>query len=268
MIELRDREQPASADRALGRHLPPPRRHLQRAVHRQRRPPPGERARRRRGPRRPGRHVAGGGSRDPRPRRDHRPLHPFDRAGSRRAGRAGRLHQRRPDLGDTDQGGARRATGLELISAAAESLEPSLVRDRGNRHRQRGRGGRAPAPGGSASSGRSATPTTRGGRRLARRPGRRGCEGRAGRGGVAKEERERPARAVLPGAHGRALRAAQCRGPGRPRAAGRGGAARRRHGRRRGRRDPRARLHGLNRDRRGRQRRDRREASPRPGRSR
>ncbi len=96
-------------DRALRADLPPPLRHLQRPLHRQRRPRPGPRLRRRRRPRRPGRHARRRGARDARPRRDHRPVDPLQGADRRMPPRrARRLHQRRAHLGDADQGGAAR----------------------------------------------------------------------------------------------------------------------------------------------------------------
>ena len=56
IVQLREKERAAPRDRAGGAHLPPPLRHLQRPLHRQRRPRAGPRLQRRRGPRRPGRH--------------------------------------------------------------------------------------------------------------------------------------------------------------------------------------------------------------------
>ena len=72
---------------------------------------------------------------------DHRPLDPLRGADRRRRRGARRLHQRRPDLGDADQGGpARRRARADRARRARRA--PSLLRDRRHRRRQRRRGGR------------------------------------------------------------------------------------------------------------------------------
>ena len=90
IVQLREKELGRRRDRALGADLPPPLRHLQRPLHRQRRPLPGAVLRRRRGPRRPGRRRRGRGARGPRAGGDRRPLHPLRGAarGERRSSRS------------------------------------------------------------------------------------------------------------------------------------------------------------------------------------
>ena len=79
--------------------------------------------------------------------RDRRPLDPLPGADRRRRRAPGRLHQRRPDLGDADQGGPPRGRPrADLPRRRARA--PPLLRDR--RHR--------PANAGAGRGGRSATP--------------------------------------------------------------------------------------------------------------
>ena len=116
MIELRERGA-AQRDRALRADLPPGGRYLQRPVHRQRRSTPRDRAERGRRSHRPGGHRPGRGPAHPRPWRDHRAL-------DARADRGGR--ERPVDyisvgpIWETPTKEGRPATGLELISTAAE----------------------------------------------------------------------------------------------------------------------------------------------------
>ena len=73
---------------------------------------------------------------------------------------AGRLHQRRPGLGDADQRGppGRRARAR---LACRRERPPSLLRDRRHRPVERRRRSSKPAPTGSGWCGRSATPRRR-----------------------------------------------------------------------------------------------------------
>ena len=94
------------------------------------------------------------------PRGDHRPLHPLARADRGRPRPARRLHQRRADLGDADEGG-RPGDRAGADPRGGRERRPALVRDRRHRHRQRRARSSRPARGGSAWCARSATPTTR-----------------------------------------------------------------------------------------------------------
>ena len=162
IVQLREKSLPQPRDRARGAHLPPPLRHLQRPLHRQRRPRAGPRLRRRRRPRRPGRRVRRRGPRAARPGCDHRPLDPLRGAARGRRGGARRLHQRRPGLGDADQRGAPGRRPRARL-ARGPQRPPSLLRDRRDRPVER-RPGR-----------RSRRPPARGG---AGDPRRRGAGGR------------------------------------------------------------------------------------------
>ena len=153
IVQLREKELGRARDRARGAHLPPPLRHLQRPLHRQRRPRAGPRLRRRRRPRRPGRHARRRGARAARPGRDRRPLDPLRGADRRRRRAPRRLHQRRPGLGDADQRGAARR------SASSSSPTPPSTR---------------PTPSSRSAASTRATPrevVAAGARRLVRRAG-------------------------------------------------------------------------------------------------
>ena len=67
--------------------------------------------RRRRRPRRPGRRQRRAGAGAARARRDRRPLDPLRGADRRQRRAPRRLHKRRADLGDADEGGAARRSG-------------------------------------------------------------------------------------------------------------------------------------------------------------
>ena len=82
IVQLREKDAAAPRDRAGGAHLPPPLRHLQRPLHRQRRPRAGPRLRRRRRPRRPGRHARRRGARAARRRRRSSASRPTPRSRS------------------------------------------------------------------------------------------------------------------------------------------------------------------------------------------
>ena len=66
-----------------------------------------------------------------------------------------------PDLGDADESRGGPAVGLGLRRARRGQRPPSLLRDRRHRPDERRRRSSPPAPAGSASCGRSATPRTR-----------------------------------------------------------------------------------------------------------
>ena len=238
IVQLREKELPRREIERRRAHLPPPLRHLQRPLHRQRRPRAGARLRRRRRPRRPGRHARRRGARDPRAGGDRRPLDPL-RGADRRLRRgcrsttsaSARSGRRRPKQG-------RPGVGLELVAHAAEQRAASLLRDRRHRPGERRARWSRPARGGSASCGRSATPRTP----AAAAEALRAALGARRRGGArwlrsARKRKERGRRAAQPRASGWSAATprprAQPGGARGARAAGRGRAAAGGDGRRR-----------------------------------
>ena len=147
IVQLREKELPRREIERAAPHLPPRLRHLQRPLHRQRRSRPGARLRRRRRPRRPGRRCrrarrgrCSGPTRSsasrPTPRSRSRP----------RAEAPGRLHQRRPDLGDADEGRAPRGRArADLPRRRATRPIPSSRSAASTRATRRGRRGRRAA---------------------------------------------------------------------------------------------------------------------------
>ena len=233
IVQLREKELPRREIERRGAHLPPPLRHLQRPLHRQRRPRAGPRLRRRRRPRRPGRRLRRRGPRAARTGGDHRPLDPLRGADRGRGRGARRLHQRRPGLGDADQRGAPRRSASSSSPMRPRSaphpffaiggIDPSnagagrrgrraAARGGAGDPRRRGAGGRgriaaggarpAPARGAgwlsSRASARSAAPTRR-----ARADGARLREGRGAQPGGARGARAAGRGRAAAGGHDR-----------------------------------------------------------------
>ncbi len=118
--------------------------------------------------------------------RDHRPLNPLRGADRRVRRAAGRLHQRRPDLGDADQRGpaGRRPRPRP---ARGRARPPPVLRDRRHRLLQRGGGGRR---GCRQARRRASDPRRRRARRGGRSAALGACRRRRGTGWLSRRKRK------------------------------------------------------------------------------
>ena len=120
IVQLREKERAAPRDRAGGAHLPPPLRHLQRPLHRQRRPRAGPGLQRRRGPRRPGRHARRRGAASCSARRRSSGSRPTPRSRSPPAAEAPVDYISVGPVWETPTKEGRPGVGLGLVSHAAQ----------------------------------------------------------------------------------------------------------------------------------------------------